>query len=568
MKTKFFVKIFSGYLLLMVILLITNLFFTINTSKKLQTDIIFENIKNVIVSVKIAAKNFSNNEEKLQKLINEIDKKTSIRITIIGFSGNVILDSKKDPSSMENHSDRPEFRQAIEFGYAKSIRWSPTLETYMVYYAEKSSNFIIRGSLYESNLPLNSIVNFNNFYRITLILFLTGFLISLFLSHLVYSPIKEILKITEKMKSGNDIVRPIVRIKDEPGRIIENIVEIGTKTLSIKKTEETVRDELYEFINTVDFPVAIIKINGDITICNKHFNETIEIAKKQGLWWEKIKNFELNRILKATVEKKEKLEKELNIKEKYFLCKSIPLAESNEILLLMLDITAIKNIEAKRKEFLTAISHELKTPLTAIKGYIETLKEETTETEKQKYIHIIFHNAERMSRILEDIITLSRLENPNIEIETQMVDLAKIAKNVLLLYENKASQKGLAINLKTQDIPLIKGDAFRLEQMLINLVDNAIRHTEKGKIDISIEYEEDVKNIKIEIADTGTGIEKEHLPHIFEKFYVVDRSRSRNTGGTGLGLSIVKNIVLLHNGKIDVKSTPGEGTKFRITLPA
>lgn len=542
-------------------------YMAINTARKQQSANIFRNIENVVAVVESAYKNFSGSKKNLEKFINEIDKKTGIRITIIDFNGIVVMDSEKDPLLMENHSDRPEFKQAMEIGYGRAIRWSPTLDRFMVYYAKKCPQFVIRGSLYKENLSLKGDINLENFYRISLILFFFGLIISLFLANLLVVPIKEILAITENLESGAEIKKPLVKRKDETTRIIQNISHLQKKILQIKKTQESAKIVLIQFINTLDFPVALIKIDGDIEIYNKHFSQFIGIEEKQGMWWEKIKNFEVNRIINKSIEKNENLEEEVNIDGKYFLCKAIPLPVNKELLLLMIDITDIRNMQEKRKEFLIAVSHELKTPLTAIKGYIETLKDEITEPEKQQYVDVIFHNTERMIKILEDIITLSKLETIDTNLETQEVDLIKIAKDVVMLYERKASQKGITIQLKTQKVPLIKGDGFKIEQMLVNLIDNAIKFTEKGKIEISIEYEEDTRNIKIIVEDTGIGIEREHLPHIFERFYVVDKSRSRKTGGTGLGLSIVKAIVLLHNGKIDVESAPGKGTKFIITLP-
>ncbi|MCM8759499.1 MAG: ATP-binding protein [Candidatus Omnitrophica bacterium] len=568
MKTRFFAKIFFGYIFLIVFLLSLFTLLTINNSKKQQISLIYEKIKNAVDIVGTVAENFTDTQGKFHKLLQEIDKKTGVRITIIAFSGEVLLDSESEPSSMENQSESPEFKRALEYGYAKAIRWGSIPETQVFYYAKKSSRFIVRGSFPIENLSFIGTSKLNQFYRIFLILFLPGLLFSVFLSNFVYSPVREILRITEKIKSGNDIMKPIVMRKDEIGKIIENIAEIGNKSQQIKKTEETIRDKFINFIKVVDFPVAIIKVDGDIQNCNDFFRQIVEIEKETGYWWEKIKNFELSRLIKETIDKKEPAEKELKLKEKIFVCKTIPFFENDEIFVLMFDITTAKSLDKKRKEFLTAISHELKTPLTAIKGYIETLKEETTDPEKQKYIDIIFHNTERMSRILQDIITLSKLENPEIEVEMLPVDLEKIAKNVFSLYEKKALKKGLFISLRSQNIPLIKGDEFKLEQMLINLVDNAIKYTEKGKIEITLEYRQDIKSIRIEIADTGIGIGKEHLPYIFEKFYVADKSRSRNTGGTGLGLAIVKDIVLLHNGRIEVESTPGFGTRFIVYLPA
>ncbi|MCM8764201.1 MAG: ATP-binding protein [Candidatus Omnitrophica bacterium] len=570
MRNKFFFKVLFGYLFLATFFSLTTLLVEKNFSRKQKIKIVTDNIKSIVDAIESVVENSPGieKETKLEKIINEIDKKTGVRITIILSDGKVFIDSERNASFMENHSDRPEFKKAIETGYGTSIRWSPTLNRYMVYYAKKSSNFVIRGSLGTGKVAEITTILSRRFYITLSILLIAGLMFSFVISHLLYLPVKEILEFTERLKSGSQVSPSITGRKDETGKIMQNIAEISAKTIDLEEKEKIARSILNQFIDTLDFPASIINKDGDITICNKSFITLFEIEEKHGLWWEKIKNFDINRLINNTIENGQKIEREIRIKDSYYVGKSLLLSEKKDVLFILIDITAIKNIEQGRREFLTAVSHELKTPLTAIKGYIETLVEETKDPQQQKYIEIILYNTERMEKILEDIITISRIENPNIKLEMEKVDIVKIAKNVISLFEKKATQKGLNIQLKYDEIPQVTGDEFRIEQMLINLLDNAIRYTEKGIIEILLIYRQETKTIKIEVADTGIGIGKEHLSKIFEKFYVVDKARSRLTGGTGLGLSIVRSIVLQHNGNIEVESSPGKGTKFIITLPA
>ncbi|MCM8827863.1 MAG: ATP-binding protein [Candidatus Omnitrophica bacterium] len=569
MKNKFFFRVLFGYVFLTIFLFLTCMLIVKNFLSKQEIKVITENIKSVVDTIESVIGNAPGvtKEKNLEKIISEIDKKTDIRITIILFDGTVLMDSENDASSMENHSDSPEFKKAIETGSGTSIRWSPTLDRYMVYYAKKNPEFVIRGGFYTDKVSEITDNFIDKFFAILLILLAAGLAFSFVISHFLYLPVKELLLFTEKIKSGAEVSPSIPGRKDETEKIMRNIAEINAKTIYLKEKEKISRSILNQFINIVDFPVAIININGDINICNKSFVNVFEIKEKDGLWWEKIKNFDVNRLVRETIEKKEKIEQEIRINNNYFICKSLLLLENREVLLILIDITAIKNIERGRKEFLTAVSHELKTPLTAIKGYIETLGEEVEDLQQKKYIEIILHNVDRMEKILKDIITISHIENPEINLEMGKVDILKIAKNIISLFEKKAAQKKLNIQLKYDTVPQITGDEFKIEQMLINLLDNAIRYTEKGIIEISLTYQQETGTIKIEVADTGIGIEKAHLAKIFEKFYVVDKARSRQTGGTGLGLSIVKSIVLQPNGKIEVESTPGKGTRFIITLP-
>ncbi|MCD6155495.1 MAG: PAS domain-containing sensor histidine kinase, partial [Candidatus Atribacteria bacterium] len=211
------------------------------------------------------------------------------------------------------------------------------------------------------------------------------------------------------------------------------------------------------------------------------------------------------------------------------------------------------------------VSHELRTPLTAIKGYVETLEEEI-EGDSKRYLDIIKRHTERLINIVADLLLLSELEEKGLTQIKEEVNLEKVVKDVFKIFDQKAKEKGLKLNLICEGNPVVEGDAFKLEQMFINLIDNAIKYTERGEVLVYLKQTDE--EVIVKVKDTGIGIPKEHLDRIFERFYVVDKSRSKKLGGTGLGLSIVKHIVLLHNGKIDVKSSPGEGTEFIITFPS
>jgi two-component system phosphate regulon sensor histidine kinase PhoR len=229
------------------------------------------------------------------------------------------------------------------------------------------------------------------------------------------------------------------------------------------------------------------------------------------------------------------------------------------------DITHIKKLGQVKKDFVTNVSHELRTPLTAIKGYVETLETEIGP-EQKGYVDIIKRNIERLINIVTDLLTLSQVEEKSVALEIEEVDVRTLAEYAFKIFEPRAREKNLSMELRAEPhLPRLKGDPFRLEQLLINLIDNAVKYTERGTITISLRPQNN--NVIFEVQDTGTGISQEHLDRIFERFYVVDKSRSRKMGGTGLGLSIVKHIVQLHNGQIQVESSPGKGTKFTVILP-
>ncbi len=570
MTMKLFFKTFVRAFLFIFGIALVVLFFFVHLLKTQYIENINNELGNVvsIIESAIQTPEIAKGLNDINNLISRIDEKTKIRITIISYNGNVLADSRRNPEEMENHSDRPEFKQAIVSGYGNAIRWSPTIDTYMIYCAKNINkyNIVVRASIPVDKAKITLINQKSRIVSIVLISLFSGIVFSFLLAKFATKPVYEILALTEEIKSkkNSDII--IDNRSDEIGKIMQNLTAFVNEIADFTKKEKMIAEELDKFTALVNFPIGIIDLNGDIVLSNSYFNEIFDISEAKGPWWEKIKNFDLLTIIRQTGEMKQTIERELKIKDKTFLCKSTPIEENEQVLIVLIDISMIKDIQERKKDFVTAVSHELKTPVTAIKGYIETIEEDIENPENKKFLNIIKYHSERLEKIVEDLITLAQLENEKPVVEFNKVNIVDITNNAISLFSKKALEKDITIEMLHNNVPEIYGDEFRLEQMFINLIDNAIRFTEKGKITISINHQKGA--VIIEISDTGIGIPPQHIPKIFERFYVVDKARSRKTGGTGLGLSIVKHIVLLHNGTIDVKSTPGKGTSFIIQLPA
>lgn len=233
------------------------------------------------------------------------------------------------------------------------------------------------------------------------------------------------------------------------------------------------------------------------------------------------------------------------------------------LLLILHDLTPYRKIEEFKKELLAKVSHEIRTPLTAIRGFYEALKEELGQ--KGRYFEYIERNLERLTRLVEELFILAELEKKQLSILLEQVELKPLAEEVVQVLMGKAKTKGLELEVYVQEVRLY-ADPLRIFQLLYNLLDNAIRYTDRGKVSLSI-YKEQTYAV-IEVSDTGIGIPDKEIDRIFEPFYVVDRLQSRQTGGLGLGLAIVRQIVDLHKGHLEVKSRIGEGTIFRVLLPA
>ena len=233
------------------------------------------------------------------------------------------------------------------------------------------------------------------------------------------------------------------------------------------------------------------------------------------------------------------------------------------------DITELRRLEQVRTDFAANVSHELKTPLTSIRGFVETLEAGAIDNPPMahKFLRIIMLETERLTRLINDILSISKLESGNDEVAIERIRLDKVAYDVCDMLTIHAGEKEVSIHVHMNEKPVyIMGNPDRVEQMLINLVENAIKYNKPGG-SVTVQVFSDAKEANVTISDTGIGIAEEHLPRMFERFYRVDKGRSRQMGGTGLGLAIVKHIVRSMNGEIEVHSKLGEGTEFLISLP-
>jgi two-component system phosphate regulon sensor histidine kinase PhoR len=326
------------------------------------------------------------------------------------------------------------------------------------------------------------------------------------------------------------------------------------------------KEKLDSIIHSLQEGLLVVDKQGRIIRANESFWRIAGGQPLDGkLYWQIMRNSQLAELLKKAGIEKRNFVEEIAMGNRIFMCSVTPLEGGEEIVSIFHDITEIKDIEKIKKDFVINVSHELRTPLTAIKGYAETLRKEVDTTPGKKYLEIVERNTNRLINIVNDLLLLSSLEEkPTLELEN--IDLSDFLENVIRIFDQRVKDKQLSLMIDVkEDLPPIRADLFKLEQMLVNLLDNAVKYTDRGEINVSVDFQD--KRVRIQVRDTGIGIPKEDIPRIFERFYVVDKSRSRKSGGTGLGLSIVKHIVLLHHGTIGIESAPGKGTSVTITLP-
>jgi len=524
----------------------------------------------------------------VQSVVSRLGEKTGVRITVIDENGLVLGETDKNPREMESHSERPEIKQAFNNEIGESLRYSTTLQKEMFYVAvpykakNGTSLTVIRTSLplsiiQQTLLPLESKVIYTG-----IVLTILALLLSLVVSKTTTKSLAGIINISEELAKGNlNVDIPISESKGEIPKITTALNHMAQKLNEVFKQLSHEKNQIEAVLSAMSEGVMVVSEKGKIILTNNIFKEMFNLTDDpfQKSYWEVLRNKEVIKLIDGVLQNWKPDNKEvfyLYPEERYYLANVIPLTSpEREIIVVMFNITEFKKLENIKADFIANVSHELRTPLTAIKGYTETLEEGAFEDpqEQKHFIKIIKRHADRLINIVSDLLVLSEVEgrdvlsqqNENGDLED--VNVNEVIRSSLEALKSNALEKELKVSFNPSDKEhIITASRFLLEQMFINLIDNAIKYTpDHGEVGIEITDKNEY--LTIEIYDNGIGIPKDSLPRIFERFYRVDKTRSRKMGGTGLGLSIVKHIVIIHGGKIDVKSEEGKGSRFCISLP-
>ncbi|MGH4122648.1 MAG: two-component system histidine kinase PnpS [Clostridium sp.] len=494
---------------------------------------------------------------------------SELRVTYIDKKGKVIYDSAANAETMVNHNDRQELIEARKSGSGFSMRYSTSTEKNMMYFATVFGE----GLIIRSSMPLEIVNGLGSKYfkfYILAILFCAVMSIwfSLKLSYIIVKPITDLNFITSRISKGEFSRRARILSDGEIGQLAKNFNEMADKLEFTLNEVTDKQNRLEAILQSMDSGVIAVDRKNKVIMINPYAKKIFGITKDiigQNLL-DNIREFELEDIFQQSDNDYKEIkivwpqERELRIKTADIINRS----EHIGTVAVVQDITEVKKLEKMRTQFVANVSHELKTPLTSIKGFAETLKYVDDADTKEKFLNIINEEAERLTRLITDILTLSHIEQQK-AVKKEKIDVNKIVSDVYNLMKNTADVKGIQLSIEQQSIKTLLGDADRFKQMLINLVGNAINYSEIGdSVCIGTESYDD--RFILWVEDTGVGIAKKQIPRIFERFYRVDKARSRSNGGTGLGLAIVKHIVLQFNGKIFVESELGKGSKFIVEI--
>lgn len=516
----------------------------------------------------------SSRSEKLKQIAHTLN----LRLTIIQFDGNVLFDSDVDnPAGLDNHSYRDEIVEAQTHIYGARIRFSHTLNVDMFYVAKKSSNRYIRVAMTANdvNNVISGAIQFIYLTAGIFLVILTG--INFLLASYLSQPVREIVNFTKHFKQGDYSVRLPVYKLDELGLVK---LSLNYMAKSVAKNVDSISMQklrLEKVVKSVSEGMLLLEEEGKVFLYNQGFFDILEIKTREmeGIfYYEAITNSRIINLVDEAMDTNEKKRDHFTItrsgsfETKTINVNCIPLENKKGCIILFEDVTEEFNLTKLKREFISNASHEFKTPLAIIKGYIETLLSGVeSEEKKTDFLEKIHLNIVRLNNIVNDVITLNKIEDYKDIFTFTKTNVVRIIDNCLEILSPLAKKSDIQIITELDEKIKINTSPELFEIIIYNLIDNAIKYNEKqGYVKITSKVKKD--SVYFKITDSGIGIPKEHLDKIFERFFTSNGGRSRAKGGTGLGLSIVKHAISILKGEISVLENPeGKGSMFLIKIP-
>lgn len=515
-----------------------------------------------------------------------LEELADARVTFIARDGTVIGDSESDPSRMDNHALREELVQAEREGTGMTVRYSNTLGENMIYVARpvKQGAFdgYIRLSMSLSRVEEGVRQGWMVIIGGLAVLFAVGSLVSYRIAAGLTSPLEKITRVARQITRLDYNARVKLQRDDEIGQLAHAINGMADSLQTQLRTIRENEDMLQSVLNNMTGGVVMLGGDGTVVLINRAAEKMlgIQAASLTGRSYRELKQHpELIGLMEEGLKERHHFREERTLHypaEMIIRLDGVQLVQDDGIYRGMLfhlqDVTDIRRLERVRSEFVANVSHELKTPLAAVKGFAETLIAGVEDEKTSKaFLQIIYDESERLNRLIRDILELSGIESKRNAMEYSPVHLGPFFESLRKFLEAEAEKKRITLEVEVPEELFIEGDEDKLRQIFTNLVSNAISYTpEGGKVQLTASAyhsREHDDAIRFVVRDTGIGIPKKDLPRIFERFYRVDKARSRGSGGTGLGLSIVKHLVEMHHGTIKVESEMGMGSAFTIELP-
>ncbi|MGG0720567.1 ATP-binding protein [Robertmurraya massiliosenegalensis] len=523
------------------------------------------------------------NEKKLKSFSGTLDS----RVTVVDLNGDLIYDS----GSLDSQVDQNRHLAIVEDIIEDRLNGSANVQALEVgggfnlhyYWDLVERNGSVEGYLLLSSRLTEIQKAYQQIWWVLIICLGLALVVILILGSRITArytkPIESATKVAIELAKGNYRARTYEDPLEETGMLSTSINILARNLQGMVKANEIQQGRLSALIENMGSGLLLINSKGHINLINRTFIEIFRVEKQNylnRLYYHVIEHKEISDMIEEIFMTEHKAKKQMHlpigIERRYFEVYGVPILGTNEewkgILLVFHDITEIKKLEQVRKDFVANVSHELKTPVTSIKGFTETLLDGAKEDKEtlENFLRIILEESDRLQSLILDLLELSKIEQQGYTLAIRDVNMNQLLEEMLPILCQKADEKEIELILEPLEKEItIDGDYYRLKQIFINLISNAISYSLQGGR-VTISMKEGLNSVTVSISDTGIGIAQEEIPRIFERFYRVDKARSRNSGGTGLGLAIVKHLVEAHKGKISVESKLGKGTTFTIEL--
>jgi len=579
MKSRLFFKIFATYLILVLLVMAVMEFFL---TPKIRETITKGITESMIGHGRIMA--LMTMDEMLRQ-VAELAAGAKARVTIIDASGKVLADSSWKDQMMDNHLNRSEVQEARLKGQGTAIRYSRTLQQNMLYVATAvgERNHIqgyvrLARSLEEVSLSIEHL--YWSIYLTLFIITIPSLLLAFVFARNIASPVRRLMELTQKMRAGERPPPMLAASDDELGRLTQDInyiIEEQQEKIRVATEEksklEAAFDGMVEGVLTLDGDNRIDQFNRGLR--KMVGKKRADILGKTPL--EVFRSADLQTAFLRFREARETVWQEVALGDEKSLILDVNISaikgypgNEGKIMMVFHDVTRLKQLERMRMDFVANVTHEIRTPLTAIIGYIETLQHGTVQDREQtdRFLQTAHNNALRLNRLVDDLLTLSNIEMGEIKMQFREVAVAEIIGEVLKTVAPQAAAKKITLAVDfPEGVPAVLADRDRVFQIFLNILDNAVKFTPEGGAIKITTAQKDAETVAVRIADTGIGIPKNDLPRLGERFYRVEKTRSRDSGGTGLGLSIVKHLMAAHGGRVEIDSAPGQGTTVSLFFP-
>ena len=573
MKKNIFRRIFIVYF---IVLLISVVFIELYITNVVRTSFI-ENLNNSLYKQASLISDSTTLTAGLDKYCIGLKEKTGARVTIIDSEGKVLGDSDHDSVSMEKHLGRPEIQRSLLSGIGSSIRYSDTLKYDLLYVAIKVERKDKTSGFVRLSVPLKDVNNSVNSLRlkinfVIILLFILASLVLIWQTERLRRFVNQISEYSGALAHG--MFRNKLRIEKagEFSEIAESLNKMASDLGKSMKKRDRETNRLNVILKSIPDALLIINPSGAIDLSNKAASALFGTHGLKGRsFLEVVRSPDFLQLFEKVKSSRSPASAQIVIdvsKETYISVSAAPLfykeGELAGIVTIFHDTTDLKRLEQVRKDFVANVSHELKTPVTAIRGFADALLDGAIEEKEnsRKFIRTIRAHGERLGRLVDDLLTLSKIELGVIKIEKSDIKISEIIDHVIDTLKESAETKGLSLKKSVPENATIHADRDQTEQVLLNLAHNAIKFTEEGEVEIGVSEEDGKKNLFVK--DTGIGIADKYLPRLGERFFRIDPSRSRDLGGTGLGLAIVKHLVKAHGWEMRIKSKSGHGTVVKI----